>query len=268
LSDDEPLIERLKTWLAREGYPVEFETANHFRSAGFRVRQGEYVGTQGGGEPRETDVIATVNHSVGDALVRIYQLVECKWSNDKPWIVFVGPGGMAPSALITQTIASRTGRALLWARAGDPALRPLSLFDTPDSPAFNGRQAFGEKADVFYATLQSVVSKASLLAQEYDRDDSKLRRTLDMAVVVFPMVVLQGLLFQASFDATTHYGYQTSPPYANSLARHDIVALACNGRYSRCNRTIRFCEAAPQRHARAGETTRDCLAGTPSVLEC
>lgn len=198
--DESNLVERVSAWLSKEGYPLEFSTAAQLRRAGFHVRQGEYVSDSDGGEPREIDVTATLTVQVRDSLLRIYNLVECKWSKDKPWVLFAGAGSMAQSAMITQGVASRTGSALLWARAGDRQLHGLSMFEAPTTPAFGGRQAFGDKNDTFYHALQGVVSKASLLAKSYDRTGEKIDSLLRAAVVVFPVVVVEGVLLEAAYD--------------------------------------------------------------------
>ena len=185
--DNSSLIERVSDWLAKEGYPLEFATAAQLREAGFHVRQREYV-RDSDGEPRETVVTATLTAEIRNSLLRVYHLIECKWSKDKPWVLFVGSGGMAQSAMITQGIASRTGGRLLWARAGDAQLHNLSLFEAPSSPAFGGRQAFTDRSDTFYNALQGVVSKASLLASNYDENTKNIDRHLETAVIVFPVV--------------------------------------------------------------------------------
>jgi hypothetical protein len=128
---------------------------------------------------------------------------------------------MAPSALITQTLGSRTARALLWARAGDPALHTLSLFTTPTSPGFGGRQAFGDKSDVFYSTVQSVVDKACRLADWYDGSRKEPKELFQTAVAVFPIVVIDGPLFTASLD-----------PKADKLALHQTSSVRIHWRGS------------------------------------
>ena len=198
--DHQSLVDRVSDWLAKEGYPLEFSAASQLRAAGFHVRQGEYVRDPKGGVPRETDVTAALTVTVSGSLLRVYQLIECKWSKDKPWVVFAGPGGMVQSAMIAQSIGSVTARSLLWARAGDPHLQSLSLFDAPRTPAFGGRQAFSDKNDVFYSTLQGVVSKASLLAEGYDENTKKIDQSLEKAVVVFPVVVVDGVLMGATYE--------------------------------------------------------------------
>jgi len=43
-------------------------------------------------------------------VVRVQQAVECKWSADKPWVIFTSRfGSLAPSAAVTQTICSLYG---------------------------------------------------------------------------------------------------------------------------------------------------------------
>jgi hypothetical protein len=199
--DESTLIQRVSGWLSKEGYPLEFATAAEWRRAGFHVRQGEYISDSDGGEPREVDVNAALTVHVRDSILRTHHLIECKWSRDKPWVLFAGAGGMAQSAMITQGIASRTGSVLLWARAGDAELHKLPMFEAPPSPAFGGRQAFGDKNDTFYHALQGVVAKASLLAKRYDRKAEKIDSLLKAAVVVYPVVVVDGVLLEASYDS-------------------------------------------------------------------
>src|ERR1700687_1334235 len=97
---------KVRAWLDEEGYPLEFATAATFRRHGFAVRQGMYIREKG--DAREIDVAASRN-AKRNGLRRVYHVVECKWSKDKPWVVFTGPGGMAASACITQTISSLLG---------------------------------------------------------------------------------------------------------------------------------------------------------------
>lgn len=204
LDDAGALKNRIAEWLAKEGYPLEFSVANTLSGAGFRCRQGEYVRDEDHENVREIDVTAVVTRRTGPSMIRVYQLLECKWSKDKPWVVFVSEGGgMAPSALITQSIGSRAGRTLLWARAGDASLHRLRVFETPNEPGFGGRQALADKKDVFYNTIQAVVTKASLLANGYDEGRPSVEDALEAAIVVFPTVIVGGLLYKAAFDSET-----------------------------------------------------------------
>src|SRR5215475_11683225 len=91
---------RILTWLSAEGYPLEFATAQAFRKANFHVRQGYYIQHQPGGPPREIDVVASITHSRHDMLIRVEHAIECKWSDNKPWVLFCGDGGMTTAACV------------------------------------------------------------------------------------------------------------------------------------------------------------------------
>src|ERR1700724_3663744 len=92
------LREKVKRWLGEQGYPTEFKAANICRIHGFRVWQGFHVRDEKTEVPREIDVIASADYDANNIIVRVEHVLECKWSKDKPWIVFTSPGGhMAPS---------------------------------------------------------------------------------------------------------------------------------------------------------------------------
>jgi hypothetical protein len=200
MSDDD-LKAQIGRWLGEQGYPLEFSTAAAFEEAGFGVMQGFFVEDTDADAPREIDVVAEINVRSGDDLVRVECLVECKWSSDKPWVVFCSPGtGLAPSACVAQTLGSNAASAALWARAGDPALHRLGIFATPAVPGFGGRQAFATGRDVFYDAMRSVSSIAHAHACSYDRHRPSLRDHFQVASVVLPMIVVRGRLFTARYD--------------------------------------------------------------------
>lgn len=213
-SDKKPeksLEENVTDWLSTEGYGLEFLAANIFSEQGFSVHQGNYVRDKESQIPREIDVVAEVTASMESLLsdkqshLRIEYIVECKWSAEKPWVVFSSPNNrMAPSACITQSIASHTGHALLWTLVGDTELQKLDTFSVPERPGYGGRQAFSKSNDVFYSAMQSITSAASSLAKSYDpRNGFDLRPILEWATVVLPIIVIDGKIFDVYFDERT-----------------------------------------------------------------
>ncbi|HEY9713755.1 MAG TPA: hypothetical protein V6C72_09810, partial [Chroococcales cyanobacterium] len=105
----------------------------------------------------------------GDEQIQIHHVIECKYSGDKPWVIFTANAHqIAPSACANQTISSRFGRSIAWTLAGDRAIPRLGLFGCPKRGGFGGRQAFSKGSDQFYNAMQSVVSKANSLANSYD----------------------------------------------------------------------------------------------------
>lgn len=195
-----PLRKRVAEWLSGEGYPLEFRVAEKFREARFQVRQGQYVRDPETHLPREIDVLASRTRSRNRHLARVYNVVECKYSRHKPWVVFTGPSRISPAACIAQTIATDAGHAALWALAGDEGLQNLDVFSSPERPGFGGREAFSKNVDVFYNSMQSVVSLSYLLTQSYDKPPRYPSEALKRAVVAFPVIVLDGTLFEAWFN--------------------------------------------------------------------
>ena len=200
---EDDVKEQIGRWLGEQGYPLEFATAATFKKSGFRVLQGFHVDEKDNDLPREVDVIAEINLHYGDHdLIRVEHVVECKWSVDKPWVVFCSDGSLTPNACIAQTFGSKAARTALWTRAGDPELHKLGIFSTPDLPGFGGRQAFTTGRDLFYEAMKSIVTIAHSRAEAYDRYAQSPIEHLHLASVVIPVVVVRGRLFTARYEET------------------------------------------------------------------
>lgn len=192
---------KLAEWLGAEGYPLEYFTAEAFKAAGFQVRQGEFVRREPGGPPREVDVIADMAIDIDHRHLRVSTVIECKWSGDKPVVIFTDPDShMMASACISQTIASDVGDALVWLLRGDENMKSLAIFDTPDRPGFGGRQAFGGK-DNFYAAMAGVTGACVDLVSETDRDSEDVDYIQEYGSLSFPVIVIDGRLFEAIYDS-------------------------------------------------------------------
>src|SRR5271166_1922951 len=108
---EKSLQARVRDWLLGEGYPLEFRAAREFRKRGFSVRQGVYAKSENE-SPREVDVIA---YGTVPERIRVDHVIECKWPQDKPWVVLTAEGQqMAESACVNQAISSLLGRSLVW----------------------------------------------------------------------------------------------------------------------------------------------------------
>jgi len=155
-------------WLSKQGFPLEFATAKALADQGFRTDQGAYVPDPKTGVLREIDVIASSETSREGITFRTSVVVECKWSKDKPWVVFTSASAR-PSAeeWIAYTVASPFGEAVMFKLADDPTLQELHRKVQPVRFGFAGRQAFTEKneKDQFYQAVQGVVAASVSLTQ-------------------------------------------------------------------------------------------------------
>jgi hypothetical protein len=179
------LQQRIAEWLRSEGYPLEFRAANDMFKLGFSVRQGYYVKDPKVGMSREIDVLA--EHTLHKECIRIYYVIECKWSVDKPWVVFTSPRTtMSQAACINHAIASILGKAIVWVIAGDSDLANTALFATPERGGFGGRQVFGKSNDLFYSSVQSVITNSTWLVREYDQKWRLIDKNARVGCSCFP----------------------------------------------------------------------------------
>jgi hypothetical protein len=234
--DGSDLREKIGKWLSSEGYPLEFVAANIARKFKFRVWQGQYV-RDTADVAREIDVLASMDVHNGDYLIRGYQVIECKWSQDKPWVVFTSPfHRMAQQACATQTIASFMGSGVLWALAGDKRVMNTSLFVSPERPGFNGRQAFSKGEDRFYSAMKSITHLSSLLVDRYDEYPRIHGQVPRCCVFALPIILVDGRLFEAFYseasqstelsEVTSVRCHWRGAPNWDHHATVDIVTLA------------------------------------------
>jgi hypothetical protein len=195
------LLEKVGKWLETEGYPLEFRAAHVLRKHGFNSVQGAYTQEREDRPKREIDVLASMTHDLPDAgFLRVSMIVECKWSGDKPWVVFASPSTrLGPAACVSQTISSLLGESIIWMIAGDEQLHGLQIFSTPEQGGFGGRQAFSKGNDAFYSAVQSVVENCKAYADEYDirQKEGAVPR---IGVFTFPVVLVEAELIRACYD--------------------------------------------------------------------
>jgi hypothetical protein len=199
------LTDKVKDWLQQQGYPLEFRTSFSFQSAGFDVFQGLYVRESKTNVVREIDVLARVRGQVDKFYFDVSIIAECKWSRDKPWVVFTAPRTrMAPSACIAQSISSTLCDTAMYCLAANKYLHAFELFSSRERNGFGGRRVFSNdgEQDHFYSTVQSIVSKALNFVAEAD-EDRRPNKAPDSGSVVFPLIVLEGELFEAFFSQDT-----------------------------------------------------------------
>ncbi|MDG9884914.1 hypothetical protein N7650_18925 [Pseudomonas sp. GD04058] len=188
--------DKVTQWVKMEGYPLEFSTAHKFKKRRFSVEQ-SYFAKDIDGKAREIDVLATANLPIGRSFLRIKHVIECKWSKDKPWVLFKDEKRFARSALAAQLISSSAGQAIAWIAAGSDEFKNLDMFREVGF-SFSGRQAFSKGNDLFYQAVQGVVSNCLNITRFYDDYQFKPEDHL-LAVIALPVIVVDGSLFEATY---------------------------------------------------------------------
>lgn len=184
---------KITEWLGTQGYPLEMQVARSFRDARFQVVQSEFYMDPVSDESREIDVVAYRSGGLQGRSLEVTVPVECKRSKNKPWIVFTDATiRIDDSMRVSHRDANGLGRKFLQALAQDRALSDIGLFGLPREIGYSITQAFTERRDRAYEALMGVTSAARGLA-------SSLKDTGTTAVY-FPVLVLEGRLFEASLN--------------------------------------------------------------------
>ena len=187
-------------WLETQGYPFEMVVAREFQSAGFRVFQSDYYSDPETNTPREIDVIAYLQEDVGSCLVRISFCLECKSSQDKPWIIFTSEDiQLAPPARIVQRTASIFGTLLLKKLVSVKEVQSLNMFSLPQRAGYGITQAFTSGKDIPY---EATVGAAKCAVAKALKADIVSKTQQPVCEIMFPIVVTNGKLFECHLNET------------------------------------------------------------------
>jgi hypothetical protein len=212
MAQEDDLKTKVTSWLNGQGYPLEMRVASTLQKDGFRVVQSEYFADPDTGVSRELDVAAFKQIEIENVLFRVSLLIECKHSTDKPWLLFSSDKTrLADPARVAQRAANSLGGHFLREVCQSTDVQSLSLFSLPKRPAYGVTQALTTGKDVCYSAVTSV-SKAALatVAELDERKETEkknlrmLRRTSGICSIVFPVVVVEGKLFEVFLDDSTN----------------------------------------------------------------
>lgn len=201
MSDD--LKQSVTEWLNSQGFPLEMAVAAAFRQKGFWVTQSDYYEDPNTGTQREIDVTARLQTYVQADLVRVTFVVECKVSKDKPWVLFTADTvRLADRARIVQRTSSVYGKKFLYQLMDVDEVKNLPFFTLPARPGYGLAQALRkpDAKDLSYDALTAVA--AATLAQAREANHAIKVGQGNFVEVIFPVVVIDGRLFEAYLDAS------------------------------------------------------------------
>jgi len=208
MTEKEDLKTKVTTWLNEQGYPLEMRVASTLQQGGFRVVQSEYYSDPETGDSRELDVVAFKQKKLQNVLFRVSLLIECKRSTSKPWLLFTSDKKrLADPARVAQRAANSLGRHFLHEACQISDIQSLPVFSLPERPAYGVTQALTTGKDICYSSVTSV-SKAALatVAELDERKEAdkkgmrRLLRPLNICSIVFPLVVVEGRMFEVYLD--------------------------------------------------------------------
>ncbi|GIK39632.1 MAG: hypothetical protein BroJett011_34650 [Chloroflexota bacterium] len=204
--------EKIAKWLKQQGYPLEMSVAQHFHGAGFKVIQSDFYLDSETGTHREIDVRAErfqrISQSGYVLIMRVGCDIECKLSQEKPWILFTSNDRTIEQSWISSenAVTSNIGDLILY-DLDDEVQAVLPSFLDKNSKkrvAYGLTQAFTGGQDVPYKAITSAFKAAVSHATYLDKYNvtilSEPRKNNIYLNIVFPIVVVGGRLFETYLD--------------------------------------------------------------------
>ena len=225
-SGSEVLDSRVLRWLKEQGYSLEMRVAQTFKQAGFEVSQSRRYVDPESNEIREIDVVASLSRQVAAIDVAVTLLVECKYSLEKPWVIFTSTRTFDPLFYFSRilhekynvydwtALESLQGRLLarILLSLGHTNASKSAFFSMPQNAGYNMIESLRDPKgkDPAYAAIRQVSS----CVQAYDLDTEKtFQETIQeyenpiepglgrgklplFCNVAFPIIVVKGKLFE------------------------------------------------------------------------
>jgi hypothetical protein len=190
---------RVKEWLQKEGYPLEMKAALIFEESGFNVTQGVHYEDLITNKYREIDLVAQIRKATANKSFEIILqcIVECKYSKDKPWIIFSTTTGHQ-QRIIKDIRRGQEGSAynLISNLSEIKELPKKGIINGPERTAYGGTLAFKDnnKDETFPALVKlSEILYSGALTKELPH----ILISRDAAVFTMGLILVDGSIYDA-----------------------------------------------------------------------
>jgi hypothetical protein len=183
---------KVEAWLKDQGYPLEMRTARAFQSRGWFLHQSRRYKDPVLEKEREIDLLAFNDDPAPSSKIHGHFVIECKWSPQKPWVLF--------AATVQSLTSMGHFRSTPMTTTATAAVKNLVLKDISGFPLFSCIaehyaivQAFSRELaiDAAYSAVHAAVSAADFFAADMSKSSKH-------SIFYLPTVVLDGELFQCS----------------------------------------------------------------------
>src|SRR5262245_33508036 len=182
--------ESIKKWLKEQGYPLELTVASELGRQKFVATLANFYRDPSTGQSRQIDVIASRGDLLGFHTADL--VIECKRANKHPWLLLSADNtsdGFSP--LFEYAITSEKARAALIDIGGlECTFKQLPWMEWEKSRGVGLIPAHAKGMDDAFKAVAGVMAAAMARRREMLKD------TWREAVFVFPVVVVDGLLFE------------------------------------------------------------------------
>jgi hypothetical protein len=187
--------EKIKSWLRDEGYPVELRVAAELGRHKISATLANFYRDPSTGQSRQIDVIGARSDWLGFFHAEL--VIECKRANKHPWLLLsASQTNDGVSRLFEYALTSEGARRALIA---DGAKDKDAWLDLPWMTWKKSRgvgliPAFAKGVDDAFKAVSGAMAAA--LARRKELTDDRRHE----AIFVFPVVVVDGLLFECGLD--------------------------------------------------------------------
>ncbi|NGZ75733.1 hypothetical protein [Saccharibacillus alkalitolerans] len=195
----EEIIEKIKAEVNKTGFPLELRVSKLLKSRGYFVNHSAYYIDEDEGKSREIDILSHSNRkfkdeeSNQDVYVRNILAIECKKSDNKPWVFL--------SSEIDEYDDPELEELFVW-NFGD--LKPFSLISTINIKEAHPFKHYKYRARSFFEAFKGsetgeTIFKALTASVKASLFDGKEKMKDDICIY-YPMVIFDGRMFQAILD--------------------------------------------------------------------
>jgi hypothetical protein len=198
------LPNKIETWLETQGYNLEMYSSRIFRDNGFTVAQSVYYLDPDDTKPREIDLVCYYTKTIEDVSFHLTFVIECKKSNDKPWLVFKSKRNFKKYLKYDDIEGTHNGLELLkqikLTRLGKRKTT-IDFLEFENTQFGHGvTQAFTSGSDTTYAATTTVLKATRYFVEKYKKTEVKL------CSLYFPIVILDGRLFDIELQDDSKMG--------------------------------------------------------------
>lgn len=184
-------IEKIKSWINKNGYPFEMQVAKSFRKAGFEISQSILYKDSETEKYREADLIAHITKEINNVWLNITFVVECKKTIDKPWIIFSNKELYTVQNNKYPILASTNATYLIKHIAKNNSFQSPLIFPKIINSGYNIVTAFSEKSDIAYSASQSVIKACEYLVTNSNKSNKRFCN------IYIPIIAIEGELHEA-----------------------------------------------------------------------
>lgn len=185
--------ESVEAWLKKQGYPLEMRTARAFSRRGWFLHHSRRYRDNVSGKDREIDLLAFCDDPSPKNGIHGHFVIECKWSQKKPWVLFTSEQQSLNSighVLSTAMTSEMVSDALLLDNAEIVRLPMFS--DIREGYGIVQAFAKDQAIDAAHTAVVTVSNAANFFAKDMSGQGH--------SIFFIPTVVFEGELFSCSLD--------------------------------------------------------------------